>query len=121
MPNDTTERDRPSLQMKQPKKKSTKTAPTQSVPMVTTSVHTEENTEARESAPVPQPKSNFAPSTLTSTQNARFLVTCVECGKPRVLYSSQRLSERQKVSLVTTMILILRGLDTLTNEDAVSS
>ena len=45
----------------------------------------------------------FAPSTVTSTQNARFLVTCVECRKPRVHYSLHKLTERQKVSLVVSL------------------
>lgn len=53
-------------------------------------------------SPVVAPE--FAPSTVTSTQNGRFLMTCcVECRKPRVLYSLHKLTERQKVSLVVPM------------------
>ena len=40
---------------------------------------------------------------LCTTQNARALVTCTECRKPRVIYSHQRLSERQKISITITV------------------
>ena len=62
------------------------------------------NAGARESTNTsPVVTAQFAPSTMTSTQNARFLITCVECRKPRVMYSLHKLTERQKVSLVTSM------------------
>ncbi|XP_052813249.1 uncharacterized protein LOC128240590 [Mya arenaria] len=37
---------------------------------------------------------------LCSVQNARAVVSCSECRKPRVIYSKHKLSERQKMSLV---------------------
>ena len=40
---------------------------------------------------------------LYSAQYARMAVNCVECRKPRVIYSKQRLSERQKVNLCVSM------------------
>ena len=62
------------------------------------------NAGARESTNTsPVVTAQFAPSTMTSTLNARFLITCVECRKPRVMYSLHKLTERQKVSLVTSM------------------
>lgn len=42
----------------------------------------------------------FADFRLTTPQHARATILCVECRKPRVLYSKHVLTERQKVSLV---------------------
>lgn len=107
---ETTEDDRPSLAIQKKKKKdSKKNAPNQNVPVqvhVMPNVMQEEDAdaesgEATSTSSVATPQ--FAPSTMTSTQNARFLVNCVECRKPRVMYSLHKLTERQKVSLVTSM------------------
>ena len=38
-----------------------------------------------------------------SAQTARAVVVCIECRKPRVIYSKNRLSERQKVLLAVTL------------------
>jgi hypothetical protein len=38
-----------------------------------------------------------------STQNARALATCVECRKPRVVYSKSKLSQRIEVLLATCL------------------
>ena len=40
---------------------------------------------------------------LCTTQNARTIVTCTECRKPRMIYSHQKLSERQKISVTITV------------------
>ncbi len=99
----------PSLMAQQEKKKS---VPGKQVPVQVTSSIAVRNVdgEVREpstsTSPVITPQ--FAPSTTTSTQNARFLVTCVECRKPRVLYSLHKLTERQKVSLVVSMRKLTR-------------
>ena len=101
---ETTEKDCPSLVVAQKKKK---TAPakqahvpvTSNVEVPATDVEMRETSAGTSSVVAPQ----FAPSTMTSTQNARFLVTCVECRKPRVLYSLHKLTERQKVSLVVSV------------------
>ena len=101
---ETTEKDCPSLVVAQKKKKSAPAKQahvpvTSSVEVPVTDAEVRETSAGTSSVVAPQ----FAPSTMTSTQNARFLVTCVECRKPRVLYSLHKLSERQKVSLVVSM------------------
>ena len=45
----------------------------------------------------------FAASSMCSVQNARSTVTCIECRKPRVIYSKQRLSEREQVVLAISL------------------
>ena len=94
---ETTEKDCPSLVAQKKKKKS---APAKQAPIRVTS-----NAEVRDSPASTSPvvATQFAPSAMTSTQNARFLVTCVECRKPRILYSLHKLTERQKVSLAVSM------------------
>lgn len=51
------------------------------------------------------PCSSISSSTnsVITAQNARALVTCVECRKPRVLYSKQKLSQRQQVTPALTL------------------
>lgn len=51
------------------------------------------------------PCSSISSSTksVITAQNARALVTCVECRKPRVLYSKQKLSQRQELTLALTL------------------
>ena len=88
------------------KERGQKSVPVQNVSTEVTSNATVKNTNAgaRESTNTSLVvTASFAPSTMTSTQNARFLVTCVECRKPRVMYSLHKLTERQKVFLVTSM------------------
>ncbi|XP_052286545.1 uncharacterized protein LOC127882125 isoform X2 [Dreissena polymorpha] len=46
---------------------------------------------------------NVQDTSLYTTQNARALVTCVECRKPRVIYCKQRLTERSRLSLAITL------------------
>lgn len=38
-----------------------------------------------------------------STQNARAITTCVECSKPRVVYSCHKLTEGQRTSLAASL------------------
>lgn len=56
------------------------------------------NTATDESVYIIQ-EPHFGDYSLCTTQNARSVVNCMECRKPRVLYSKIKLSERQKVSL----------------------
>ena len=75
---ETTEKDCPSLVAQKKKKKS---APAKQAPIRVTSNAEVQNTDAevRESPASSSPvvATQFAPSTMTSTQNARFLVTCI--------------------------------------------
>ena len=49
-------------------------------------------------------QSENAESTIAqSTQNARSSAICVECHKPRVIYSSRKLSQRQEVLLASSL------------------
>jgi hypothetical protein len=40
------------------------------------------------------------PSNFTA-QHARMTVDCAECGKPRVIFKTNRLSERQQITILT--------------------
>ena len=102
---ETTEQDRPSL-------KKTKPAPV--TVAVTNQDQVEQETEAvadktpqpaeavADKTPQPAPKSGTNQSLFTA-QNARSVVDCVECNKPRVVYSRMRLSERQKIAFLLSV------------------
>ena len=81
-----TEADRPSLQSK-----------VKRVPAATTS----KQTEPTEPDTAPTPGDNICiPQTI---QNAQATATCIDCRKPRVIFSNKVLSQRQKVLLATVL------------------
>lgn len=100
---ETSENDRPSLKEPAKKKALTKKKEKPCCPAV------RPNTEETEAQPVTEnvsklndmqvPKSSDDPG-LCTVQNSRSLVSCVECSKPRVIYSRHRLTERQQTSVV---------------------
>ena len=45
----------------------------------------------------------FADASFCTTQNARSVVTCIECRKPRVLYAKQKLSQRHALTLAIAL------------------
>lgn len=102
---ETTEVDRPSLKLnKQPRlKDNTSHDATHGEPQ--TCITAQQN-KSQTGVTVHQEILNQGKSIETSlytTQNARALISCVECRKPRVIYSKQRLNERTKLSLAITL------------------
>ena len=59
-------------------------------------IEQEQNTEAEE-------YENVGHKSIFTAQCARMCIICVECRKPRVLYSQRNLSERQVVDLITSL------------------
>jgi hypothetical protein len=107
---ETTEEDRPSLKIPAKTKKGQRppTVPVVSAPDAPEvperdTAHVPEGTstiEAPDSQIIVAP---FMSSDKCSVQTARLIVSCVECEKPRVIYCKNSLSERQKISLATSM------------------
>ncbi|KAH3864396.1 hypothetical protein DPMN_027413 [Dreissena polymorpha] len=96
---ETTEKDRPSLTDKKVCKKNTvKPRPGSSV-----EIHGEiEEDEERETSGQPQVNDTSIESVADvplSIQNARAVAICVECRKPRVVYSKTKLNQRKEVAL----------------------
>lgn len=89
---DTTEDDRPSLKIKQNKPATKHATVDVEVPQASS------EPDASQVTIMP-----FADSLMCSVQTARSIVTCIECTKPRVIYSRQKLSERQNVSVVISL------------------
>ena len=45
----------------------------------------------------------FVDSSVFTAQNAQVICECVECRKPRVIYSKNKLTERQKMQMALVM------------------
>jgi len=101
---DTDDADRPSLKIKakvgeqdqQKQKKKTKTN-TEKEKIFDSTVTDQESTmdSGDDSVDIPVPDAH-----LCITQNARAIVSCVECQKPRLIYSHHRLTESQMMTVV---------------------
>ena len=89
---ETTEDDRPSLKTKVVKAKAKKgvTAGPSNQPGPSDQQHEQEGTSTERRA-------------FQSAQTARATVTCVECQKPRVIFSNKKLSTRQEMLLAVTV------------------
>lgn len=93
---ETTEKDRPTLKLLKKKKPQVPAEePAEGVDCSTVLTNTCKNVDVLGYIEEPQSK----PS-LCTVQNARSIVECIECRKPRVVYSKYRLTERQQYSIV---------------------
>jgi hypothetical protein len=48
---------------------------------------------------LPDDEKLYAPASVLTAQNAQYVVECIECRKPRVIYSKPALSSRQRLLL----------------------
>ena len=86
---DASERDRPSLKVRKPKMKSEASSFSSS---------SSSSSSASSSSTAP------APSGISmSAQNARAVITCAECEKPRVIYGKTKLNARQERLIAKTL------------------
>ena len=93
---ETTEDDRPTLK-KVEKPKASKAKPNAVVVQPTPDVDYAERQVSTETAP--EPTAFVENHALYTLQHARLTIPCIECRKPRIIYSMVRPSERQKVAL----------------------
>ena len=92
----TTEDDRPTLK-KVEKPKASKAKPNAVVVQPTPDVDCAEHLVSTETAS--EPTAFVENHALYTSQHARLTIPCIECRKPRIIYSMVRPSERQKVAL----------------------
>ena len=93
---ETVEDDRPTLK-KVEKPKASKAKPPAVVVQFTPDAKAAEQQVSTETAP--QPTAFLDNHALYTSQHARATIPCVECRKPRIIYSMVRPSQRQKVAL----------------------
>lgn len=108
---ETTEKDRPSLKI-QKAKKTNEPGPGNPNPAIDEPVGNprinqlpDEQGTATESGQVNHSKAGTSYGTIVplSSQNARAVAICIECRKPRVVYSKTKLSQRKEVLLATCL------------------
>ena len=93
----TTEADRPSLKVNKKSKKGLNAATGKDSDQLSVAANLN---QADPNQVVQLP---FAESVMCSVQTARGVVECVECSKPRVVYSKLKLSERENITLATAL------------------
>ena len=96
----TSEKDRPSLKLKKPKKLTKRNAAQIKEHSGACSTSDPSTSEEVEDGPISSIEdTSLALGITCSTQNARSTVSCIECTKPRVIYSKHKLTQRQELSL----------------------
>lgn len=95
---ETTEDDRPSLKKLPETQKKRKSSGAHTTATTEADAGMETENDSPSSLGIPR-----CSNSVITAQNARALVNCVECTKPRVLYSKQKLSQRQEVTLALSL------------------
>ena len=95
-------RDRPSLKVQKVKEPKGAKAP-QSSGNISSFFSPASNSGPSEQTTAPTPPTPSPPAIPMTAQTARAVIVCVECEKPRVIYSKTKLNNNQRILLAKTM------------------